>query len=123
MSAPALVGAAVAFIERKLPIYSIATVLAFGTFSIASEGPDEQIVDRSHIRLTADESREYPELRPLIATALKDDRMTMTEYRAIYDTWYDARRERDRRIDAQRYAAAQRTGEDALRTIERETAR
>ncbi len=119
MGIPALIGAIVAHVERKLPTYSIAAMLTLGTFAVASERPDEQIVDRRYVRLAADESRAFPQLRPLIAKAMKDDRMTLTEYRTIKKAHDQA----DHALKAAKEARDSASAEEVLKTIEQETAR
>lgn len=119
MSVPALFGALVVMIERKLPVYSMACTMLVGTFALTSASPDQQIVDRAYVRRAAEKSRTMPQLRPLIAQAMKDDRMTLTEYRTIQTRAEAIGDARDAALAAEKAAS----GEQALKAIEQETGR
>lgn len=119
MSVPALLGALVVMIERKLPVYSMACTMLVGTFALMSDSPDQQIVNRAYVLKAAEKSRTMPELRPLIAKAMKDDGMTLTEYRTIQTRAEAVGDARDAALAAEKAAS----GEQALKAIERDAAR
>lgn len=111
MIIPGIIGLTTIPFLRRLSIYPAAALVAMGTMSLVTQGADTELVERETVQATAYASTEIPEIRPMVRAAMRDDRMTLSEFRAIRRVWFKG-------VERRKAAAAASIRTDGERELE-----